>query len=236
MSYLIVNADDFGLSDGVNAGIAESHRRGIVTSASLMVRPGTAIAAAELSRELPALSVGLHFDLGEWMCRDGTWHTLSEVVPLDDPQAVRDELWRQLNRFRELLGRDPTHLDSHQHVHRQSPVREIAAEIAAELDVSLRHYNPSVRYCGDFYGQTGDGRSRPEAIVPERLVELIRELPDGITELACHPGLDEHLPTMYCHERRREVEALCAAPVTDAVERFVKLISFAEVPKMELSP
>jgi predicted glycoside hydrolase/deacetylase ChbG (UPF0249 family) len=236
MSYLIVNADDFGLSEGVNAGIAETHRRGIVTSASLMVRPQAAAAAAELSRDLPALSVGLHFDLGEWICREGMWYLLSEVVSLDDPRAVRAELWRQLNRFRELLGKDPTHLDSHQHVHRQSPVREVAAEIAAELDVPLRHDNSGVRYCGDFYGQTGDGRSRPEAILPERLVELIRDLPDGITELACHPGLDEHLPTMYCRERRREVESLCASPVREAVERFAKLISFADVAEVELSP
>ena len=241
MSYLIVNADDFGLSAGVNAGIAETHRRGIVTSASLMVRPRAAVAAAELSRELPGLSIGLHFDLGEWACRGGTWHKLYEVVSLDDGDAVRAELWRQLDCFRELLGRDPTHLDSHQHVHREAPVREIAAEITAALDVPLRHFtlhhcNPGVRYCGDFYGQTRDGQSRPEAILPERLIELIRDLPDGVTELACHPGLDEFLPTMYCHERRREVEALCAAPVKDAAERFVKLISFAELPKMELSP
>jgi chitin disaccharide deacetylase len=236
MSYLIVNADDFGLSAGVNAGIAETHRRGIVTSASLMVRPRAAVAAAELSRELPGLSIGLHFDLGEWACREGTWYKLYEVVSLDDPEAVRAELWRQLDRFRELVGRDPTHLDSHQHVHREAPVREIAAEIAAELDVPLRHYSSSVHYCGDFYGQTRDGESRPEAILSERLIELIRDLPDGVTELACHPGLDEYLPTMYCHERRREVEALCAAPVKAAVERYVKLVSFAELPKMELSP
>src|SRR5438094_4963787 len=97
MSYLIVNADDFGLSEGVNAGIAEAHRQGIVTSASLMVRPQAAAAAAELSRDLPALSVGLHFDLGEWICREGTWSPLSEVVSLDDPQAVRAELWCQLD-------------------------------------------------------------------------------------------------------------------------------------------
>src|SRR6202035_4017547 len=118
---------------------------GIVTSASLMVRPQAAVAAAELSRGLPGLSVGLHFDLGEWACRDGTWYPLCEVVSLDDPRAVRAELGRQLDRFRDMFGRDPTHLDSHQHVHRQTPVREIAAEIAAELDVPLRHF--TLRHC-----------------------------------------------------------------------------------------
>jgi chitin disaccharide deacetylase len=235
MAHLIVNADDFGLSAGVNAGIVDTHRRGIVTSASLMVRPHAATAAAELSREFPALSVGLHFDLGEWACRGGTWYTISEVVSLDDAEAVRAELRHQLDRFRELLGKDPTHLDSHQHVHLQPVVREIAADIASELDVPLRRCNSAVHYCGDFYGQTGDGRSRPEAILPERLIELVNSLPDGVTELACHPGLDANLPTMYCHERLREVEALCAAPVRKAVKQSVKLISFADLAEVQIT-
>jgi predicted glycoside hydrolase/deacetylase ChbG (UPF0249 family) len=182
------------------------------------------------------LSVGLHFDLGEWSCRDGVWYSLSEFAGRDDPAAVRDELAWQLNRFRELLGKDPTHLDSHQHVHLESPVREVAAGIAAELNVPLRHFDPSVRYCGEFYGQTRDGRSRPEAILPERLIELIEDLPEGVTELGCHPGLDLHLPTMYCHERRREVEALCSESVRRAVQRSARLISFADLAGVEQSP
>src|SRR5260221_8043673 len=87
MSYLIVNADDFGLSAGVNAGIAETHRRGIVTSASLMVRPRAAGAAVELSRGLPGFSVGLHFDLGEWGYRNGKWGQVFEGGFFDYAQA-----------------------------------------------------------------------------------------------------------------------------------------------------
>jgi predicted glycoside hydrolase/deacetylase ChbG (UPF0249 family) len=56
-----------------------------------------------------------------------------------------------------------------------------------------------------------------------------------VTELACHPGLDADLPTMYCHERRREVETLCAAPVREAVARFANLISFADLAGVESS-
>ncbi len=233
MTYLIVNADDFGLSAGVNAGIAQAHRQGIVTSTSLMVRPSAAESAAELSRELPSLGVGLHFDLGEWTFREGNWHPLSEFIDLNDAGALKVEMRWQLDRFRALIGRDPTHLDSHQHVHLHSPVREIAAEIAAELDVPLRQYHPAVRYCGEFYGQTREGQNRPEAILPQRLVELIETLPEGITELACHPGLDASLPTMYCRERRQEVESLCAASVRQAAERSTTLISFADLARVE---
>ena len=63
---LIVNADDFGRSAGINAGVAQAHDDGVVTSTSAMVCwPGAAEAAA-LVRERPTLGVGLHVDLSEW--------------------------------------------------------------------------------------------------------------------------------------------------------------------------
>ena len=85
---LIVNADDLGLSPGVNAGIIEAHLRGIVTSASLMVRQPAAREAARLARAHPGLSVGLHLDLCEWQYRDGVWQLEYEVVALQDEVAV----------------------------------------------------------------------------------------------------------------------------------------------------
>src|SRR6185503_13954375 len=76
---LIVNADDFGLSPGVNAGVARTHEQGILTSASLMVRRPAAAAAAEYAQGTPALGVGLHVDLGEWARIDGEWKAVYEV-------------------------------------------------------------------------------------------------------------------------------------------------------------
>src|SRR6516225_220913 len=85
---LIVNADDFGQSPGVNRGIIEAHERGIVTSASLMVRWPAARAAASYARRHLKLSVGLHFDFAEWACENGNWRPLYEVVPQNDVPAV----------------------------------------------------------------------------------------------------------------------------------------------------
>jgi predicted glycoside hydrolase/deacetylase ChbG (UPF0249 family) len=65
--YLIVNADDFGQSPGINRGIIEAHEQGIVTSASLMTRWLAAGEAALYAKQFPKLSVGLHLDLGEWV-------------------------------------------------------------------------------------------------------------------------------------------------------------------------
>ena len=109
--YLIVNADDFGQSHSVNWGIIEAHERGIVTSASLMVRWPAAAEAAVYSRQHPNLSLGLHVDFGEWAYRSEHWVPLYEVVPINDTTAVADEVSRQLTTFRRLVGKDPTHID-----------------------------------------------------------------------------------------------------------------------------
>src|SRR5215218_4254874 len=99
---LIVNADDFGLSPGVNRGIIRAHEQGIVTSASLMVRPAAAAEAAAYGRGHPRFGLGLHLDLYEWDCRDGQW--AYQVVPRDDARAVAGELRRQFDAFRALVG------------------------------------------------------------------------------------------------------------------------------------
>ncbi len=230
MRYLIVNADDFGRSPGVNQGIIEAHERGIVTSASLMVRWPAAAEAAAYSRGHPKLSLGLHIDLGEWVYRDETWVALYEVVPLDDITAVADEVDRQLAAFRALLGKDPTHIDSHQHVHRSEPVHSVLVEIARKLAVPLRQYSPEVRYCGNFYGQTAKGLSLPGVTSVEGLINILSALPQGVTELGCHPGLGSDVDSMYRSERVEEVKVLCDPMVQKAIAaEAIGLCSFGDV-------
>ena len=240
--YLIVNADDFGMSPGVNRGLVEAHEGGIVTSASLMVRWPAAAEAAAYAREHRDLSVGLHLDLGEWVYREGTWMPAYEVVPADEVTAVTEETARQLAAFRRLVGRDPTHLDSHQHVHLREPARSVLIELARELAVPLRHHSPRIRYCGDFYGQTGEGLPLPEAISVEGLIGIIAALPSGLTELACHPGLDDGLQSTYRSERAEEVRVLCdprvrAAIVAEGVDlRPFGDAAFGDRPRSEGNP
>jgi predicted glycoside hydrolase/deacetylase ChbG (UPF0249 family) len=227
--WLVVNADDFGLSSGVNAGIIAAHERGIVTSASLMVRGPAAGEAARYAASNRRLSLGLHVDLGEWQCIAGNWQELYRVVPLDDAAAATAEVRRQLHAFRDLVGGDPTHVDSHQHVHRGEPVRTAVAELAAELRVPVRDFTPGLHFCGGFYGQAAHGEPWHEGVSRGNLVRLLEELPVGFTELSCHPGLDDELPTMYCLERRLEVEVLCDPQIAAAVRRLgIRLITFAE--------
>lgn len=228
--YLVVNADDFGMSPGVSRGILAAHEGGIVTSSSLMVRPTAAGEAVVMSRDYPALSLGLHVDLCEWVFEEGEWKLSYEVVPLHDEAAVDDEVNRQLDRFRGLVGREPTHFDSHQHFHLQHRVRERLMELAREIGVPLRHCTPGLTYVGSFYGQTAEGEPNPDAITVGALIGVLNTLPGGIVELACHPGDAREVNTRYRNERIVEQRVLCDAAIGAAIEReSISLCSFTDV-------
>jgi len=226
--YLVVNADDLGLSAAVNAGIFAAHERGVVTSASLMVRQGAAPAAAEQAAAHPDLAIGLHLDLGEWVYESGELTQAYLHCDTEDAEAVEAECRAQVERFRALLGRDPTHLDSHQHVHESEPARGVAEALAAGLGVSLR--NRAVRYEGGFYGQSGKGEPFPQGIAPEHLVELIEALPPGWTEIGCHPAAGPVPTSSYDAERQIELQSLCDLSIREALNvTNVKLCNFAQV-------
>jgi len=228
--FLIVNADDFGQSRGVNRGIIEAHQNGIVTSASLMVRWPAAAEAADYARRHPRLSLGLHVDLGEWAFNDGAWVALYDVVRTEDASAVRAEIARQFAAFHRLTGKQPTHADSHQHVHNEDPARSILIEICRKLGVPLRHCDPGIRYCGSFYGQTAEGFSDAQAISVDALLQILGTLKPGITELGCHPGDASDLDTMYRNERVDEMKVLCDPRIRAAIDGCgIELFGFHEL-------
>lgn len=230
--FLIVNADDFGQTHGINRGVMRSHADGIVTSASLMVRWPAAEEAAAYARSHDDLSVGLHVDFGEWAYEGGDWVSLYDVVDPEDRRASERELERQLTRFRGLVGADPTHLDSHQHVHRHEPLRSLLADMGRLLDVPVRGQSPRITYSGAFYGMTGKGDSFLDAITEQSLIALIKNLPPGTTELGCHPGEDDGTELVYRLERESELSVLCAPAVRRALcDAGVVLTNFRERPR-----
>jgi predicted glycoside hydrolase/deacetylase ChbG (UPF0249 family) len=225
--FLIVNADDLGLCEAVNGGIFAAHQRGIVTGASLMVRQAAAAAAARGAARSPRLAIGLHLDLGQWDYVNGEWNQAYERCDLESPDGVEAECRAQLGIFRSLLGRDPTHLDSHQHVHVAEPVAGVATSLASELGIPLR--NRDVRYEGGFYGQDGRGEPYAETIASPALISLIAALPPGWTELGCHPAAGP-VPSSYDAERRTELETLCDPAVRAALaEAGVELRSWGDL-------
>ena len=219
MKWLIVTGDDFGISRGINRGIVEAHRSGVVTSTSLMVdRPACAEAVA-LARGCPALSLGLHLEL--------------DAV---EPERVPAEIGRQHTLFVELVGSAPTHVDTHHDVHRDPRVLSRLLPWGRRVGVPVRGHS-GVRHFPKFYGQWG-GETHLEQIGVEGLLRLLdADVGEGIIELNCHPGyVEPGFPSSYAAEREVELRTLCEPGVRRAfLERGIRLIGFRDLPTLAAS-
>ena len=144
---LIVNADDFGRSPGVNQGVIRAHEQGIVTSATLMVRwPAAAEAAAYARRS--SLSVGLHLDLGEWEYRDGEWHERYQVLPeTPDASGTGAQPSARAARAVDREARPPTWTPTSTSTatSRRAPPCSQAGE---RLGIPVRWFTPGIGYSG----------------------------------------------------------------------------------------
>ncbi len=245
---LIVNADDFNRSPGVSRGIVESHEKGIVTSTTVMVNLPGLRASLELLRDYPRLGVGLHVNLTfgspvvpaeqvpSLVDAEGRfWSDPAVAASRGRPEEIRREVEAQIAACVACRGERPTHLDGHHHVHLYPPVQEIVAEIAARHHLPLRARTAAerqaVRRCGvrtsDHF--VGDAVEEPYWTV-ERLLATLPDLPDGVTEMMCHPGYcDAPLAgSRYGPQREVERAALSAPEVRRVVEESgLTLCTFA---------
>lgn len=239
---LIVNADDFGFTRDVNDGIVEAHRRGILTATTLMANGEAFEDAVRQAVENPILDVGCHLVLIGGRSLLPPHHPLPRAVPqllaaiVGRRIRVYEELAAQTRRIIEA-GISPTHLDTHKHTHLAPPVLEAVARISEEFRIpwvrrplgSVRWRLLERRHCrttDHFAGFRLTGRFRTEA-----LIALIRSLPEGLTELMCHPGCcrDElrRAQTRLKESREVELEALTAPETRRAIEEArVRLVSY----------
>jgi len=149
--HLVINADDLGFAPGVNRGIVEAHRHGVLTSASMMVNtPAFAEAVELVRRDAPRLGVGLHLNLvqGKPLSAapslvdpsSGCFHTLEVLARRAlagqvDAADVRRECDAQLAAL-SAAGIEATHLDSHRHAHAMPGI--LPAVAAAARDAGVR--------------------------------------------------------------------------------------------------
>jgi predicted glycoside hydrolase/deacetylase ChbG (UPF0249 family) len=222
VKYLIVNADDFGYGAAINRGIVQCIDHGVVTSAGLMVNtPGTA-EAVRMALERKDLSLGLHVNFT---------NEAQRLVEFSDPTICDGELRRQFGAFVDLVGRKPTHIDGHQHVHRFCPA--IFRALADEHGVPLRE-QPPVTFKGGFYAQWQYGVSDPSKVSLDAISHILRdEVVDGIYELAVHPGFsDPAVPYVYDSDRELEMATLCDPRVPEIIrEAGIRLINYHDLPE-----
>jgi predicted glycoside hydrolase/deacetylase ChbG (UPF0249 family) len=249
MKRVIVNADDLGRTAGINRGIFEAHRRGIVTSASLMVNHPAARDVPALAAESPGLGIGLHVALTggvpalprervrSLVDRNGRLPSRPSGLEDAEPAEVLSEVRAQVKRFREIMGRDPTHLDSHHNVHCLPHVLDAVVTVAWETGRPVRAAAPPVaerlrgegipttdRFVEDFYD-----RRDPLAA----LIRILDEIAPGTSELMCHPAVvDEELraSSSYAEPRAAELDALTSREVRQCVQASgIRLIHFGQL-------
>jgi hypothetical protein len=249
MKRLIVNADDLGRTHGINTGVFEAHRLGIVTSATAMVNYEGIHEAARLSRENPGLGIGLHVALtgGRTALPPAAVPSLADARGLQpakpdglleaSPMEIQAEISAQFAKFVEAFGRRPTHLDSHHHAHRNPEVFEAVCGLALRERLPVRNAGGAMG--GELKKRSvstsdvfADGFFDRAASV-ETLVSIIDGLADGVTELMCHPAHEDAelaASSSYAAARVLELKALCDPLVKAAVRRSgIHLISFADL-------
>src|SRR5690349_8918364 len=222
MKQLIINSDDYGRTPEISRGIREAHLRGVVTSTTCMMNiPTTAEDIVIALRESPTLRMGVHLVLtmGDPISEpevvrsitDENGHffkyaALVEHLPTLDVGEVKREWREQIDAFIRASGRKPTHLDSHHHSSYFSPqLFQGMLELAREYDCAIR----------------------------EILLDIIQRVPEGTTEVMCHPGYtDEQFAneSVYNNQRDRELEILTDPSIKEAIQaNGIQLISFAEL-------
>ena len=287
MRSLIVNADDLGWTEGVNRGIAEAHRNGIVTSASLLANGAAFESGVELAQTTPGLGIGVHLNLsdGEPVAQRELVTTLlndrgelegkpeSLLLRLARRSVLLEEVERewdaQIQKVRDF-GVEPTHLDGHRHVQMLPGLFEIALRLAKRHGIAairISHEESSLRsalsagakqkatvvmrqgvqarglkllapdareqaeragiaaadyFCG--IAQTGE-------LTREGVMRLVEILPEGTTELMCHPGYaDAELAksaTRLQASRQAEVEILTDTGIRNLVaSQGIRLIDY----------
>jgi chitin disaccharide deacetylase len=287
MKTLIVNADDFGLTEGVNEGIIRAHRNGLVTSTTLMANGEAFESAVAISRRAPQLGIGVHLNLTQGrpvapppqiptlvgpnghfhMTPSGLlWGLTTRQVELGE---IETELRAQVSKVL-AAGIRPTHLDGHKHVHVLPGISEVVIRLAQDYGIqsvrcpietapSLKHLLRSsdagrgailkqyalARVVARFARQFKDrlieaglncparfyGLSQTGFLNEASLAAILRRVPEGASELMCHPGyLDADLHqagTRLLKQREVELRALTCAKVKGIVgSEGIRLIAY----------
>lgn len=287
MKNLIVNADDLGWTEGINRGIADAHRRGLVTSASLLANGWAFESGLAVHHNHPELGVGVHLNLSDGPptapagkvrgllnkagdLEGGPESLLLRIATRSLSLAEVELEWEAQILKIKSAGISPTHLDGHKHVqmlpglfevalrlarkhgigairiaHEESRLRSVLASggemktsVLLKQGIQARGLKLLARDARDLAGRAGIsstdyfcGITQTGVLTREGVERLLETLPDGTTELMCHPGyVDEDLQrsrTRLQGSRQKELEILTDTSVRKIVAmRGIRLINY----------
>ena len=242
--FLIINADDVGLSPEVNQGIFAAHERGVITDSSLLIKRPHCTEAIETIKNLPSFQVGIHLDLDPllgWESPGGERFSRSQLREMMDDLGfvpkVKKEIDEQIRTFLDT-GLTPSHLDTHHHVHGFPQIFEPLVEAMDRYGIT------ALRFSKQGYSLMGRedilvnaetaqwmeetlrqrGIAHPHLLIDPLFPFSLHELPAGVTELMVHPsrGGDQW--------RQRDFEMIMDPKFRDTLhDEAIQLIGFAEI-------
>ena len=262
VKFLVVNADDFGLCAEITTGIIKAHTNGIVTAASIVAN-GRYFKEGMALLKNTGLDAGVHLTLvgaekpifgpiNGLVDEKGYFLTsyrndIARIVSgRFDRTALKKELFGQVGLIRDY-GINPTHLDSHQHLHLLPAIRNIAYEIAEKFNIKwvrLPSSNPTglqeigvnllsralksgakrqkLCFADCFLGFQERGR-----MDEKRLSLILQRLKPGLTELMVHPGYDASGKYNWDYRWEDEIKALTSEKVKKIIkEQGITLTNF----------
>jgi predicted glycoside hydrolase/deacetylase ChbG (UPF0249 family) len=232
----------------VSRGILAARAQGIVTSTTVIVNRPIDPALID-ALEASGLGVGLHLNLTlgapvsnpkrvpSLLDEEGAFiRDARQAAARANKDEARIELGNQIDGFRRVMGRFPTHLDSHHHVGRHEPILELVLDFAKAIKVPVRSQDENVRAAARRRKlRTPDhfaGESGPEPYwTADRLLEQLRALPDGVTEFMTHPGYydDDLAYSRYGKQRDVELAGLTDVRARELIAREgIRLAHFGD--------
>lgn len=212
---IVINADDLGRTERVNQAIAESFRRALITSASLMANmPAFDSAIKLISDDALAERIGVHLNLTEGVSLTGPIRSFSKLCgPTGELQPRGANIWRlSADQTRAIeveyaaqieavvaAGIKPSHLDSHQHFHTQWPIGPIVARLARQYGIPAvrlsRNCGPVPRLPKRVYKSLFNARLIRSGLAPTRHFGNASDAAmldhfGGPIEIMVHPDLD----------------------------------------------
>jgi predicted glycoside hydrolase/deacetylase ChbG (UPF0249 family) len=242
MGRVVFNADDLGLSDGVNKGIIECYKNGVVNSSSLMTTTSHFEDTVSLISKHNLKNIGLHFNLTEGesiiknhktiLDKDKQFLRNIHFTNSANPSEVFAELEAQYAKAINA-GVAINHLDSHHHIHMTANLRAVFVAFSKKHKLPLRKINNTTRnpleifkfyrdtlganylttkISLDFYG---------EGVTELNLIKILDQNKDVDLEIMCHPGYSDSENGIYNKERQIELKILTSEKIKEHIVKHI---------------
>ena len=210
---LIINADDYGYTQGINKGIIHGHKNGIISSTTVLTNSPNLQQSYDLVKECPQLGLGVHLTLtlGKPLTQghsltdqNGYFFNRKEInLSIMDKKEIYNEWKSQIELFIQTFNQYPTHLDSHHSVHDQPETFAITQYLCQEYNLTCRRHSPA-KFIGNFFGAN---------ITVDFIIETLKNnINEECIEIMTHAGFsDQELRDLssYNDDREKELEILC---------------------------